>query len=145
MSYIKRTLRAAEAPADMISRLDSLPISFIADGMNIQQIDDALYDAVTLGDGRLAAEIALELGKAIAELDNADYTIKAFMRLDADIKRQEDIYRCYVQIRDILQEIFEQAFMTYNERYGYLNLHPIVLVSAVVNSIQIYVKNIHFR
>ena len=120
MSYIKRTLRAAEAPADMISRLDSLAISFVADGMSIQQIDDALYDALLHRDSRLVAEIAVELGKAISDHGDVDYSINAFTLLDADIKRREEVYSCYVKTRDMLQEIFEQAFMTYSERYGYL-------------------------
>jgi len=120
MSYIKRTLRAAGAPADMISQLDSLPISFVPDGMSIQQIDDELYSALSKRDSRLVAEIAVELGKAISDQGAADYTIKAFMLLDEEIKRQNEVYNCYKMIRDMLCDIFEKAFMAYTERYGYL-------------------------
>jgi len=120
MSYIKRTLRAADAPPEMIERLNSFPIGFVADGMTIQQIDQELYDAISKKDVRLIAEVAVELGKAISEQGADSYQIEAFNLMDAEAKRLDEVYKCFVKTRDMLQDIFEQAFLSYTESHGYL-------------------------
>lgn len=123
MSYIKRTLRAADAPADMISQLDSFPIGFIADGMTISQIDHALYDALKYHDNLLIAEIALELGKALAEQNN-DYQVTAIDKTNADKIYHQNLQQCFKNINDILRNIFEQALQAEIDIYGSYELTP---------------------
>jgi len=122
MSYIKRTLRAADAPPEMIERLSSFPIGFVADGMTIQQIDDALYDALQRYDKNLIAEIALELGRAIAE-DNSNYQVKAFDKVNADTKNLDQLMGGFSSIRKLLVGIFEQALKDQLERHETFELH----------------------
>ena len=123
VSYVKRTLREAGADMEMISKLDNLAFGFIADGLSIDEIDDALFAALKTNETELAAEIGIELGKAIIEQGADSYNIKAFGQF-ADYNNQSLLARkAFNNIKHMLSDLFLAAFKEHINRYGYFELY----------------------
>ena len=110
VGYVKRTLREAGADMEMISKLDKLAFGFIADGMSIDEIDDALFDALKTNETGLAAEIGIELGKAIIEQGADSYSIRAFNLIDNQKNTQSQVRVILEDVVITLKDIFRQAF-----------------------------------
>jgi len=124
MSYIKRTLRAADAPQDMINRLDSLALGYIVVNQTPEQVDNDLYDAIAKNNSLLAAEIALELGKIIIEPANSNYVIKCFDKLELYNAQDKQLISYHDKINHIFYDIFKLALNAQLERKGYYIFSP---------------------
>jgi len=123
VGYVKRTLREAGADVAMIARLDKLAYGFIADDMSINEIDNALFKALKTNETELAAEIGIELGKAIIEQGADSYNIRAFDQF-ADHNNQSLLARkAFNNIKHMLSDLFLAAFKEHINRYGYFELY----------------------
>ena len=118
VGYVKRTLREAGADMEMISKLDKLAFGFIADGLSIDEIDDALFAALNTNDTELAAEIGIELGKAIIEQGADSYSIRAFNLIDNQKNTQSQVRVILEDVVITLKDIFRQAFAEHLNRHG---------------------------
>ncbi|NDB68839.1 MAG: hypothetical protein EB015_12700 [Methylocystaceae bacterium] len=122
VGYVKRTMRAAGVDPKMIAELDKLPLGFIAVGMKIDEIDDALFDALVSNDAELAAEIGIELGKQLKDPANKNFNPSAFDRLEKRKNNQKELYRHEKHCEDILTDIMSSALEAHINRHGYFEI-----------------------
>ena len=118
VGYVKRTMRAAGADPQMIAELDKLPLGFIAHGMKIDEIDDALYDALVSNDAELAAEIGIELGKQLKDPANTSYTIRAFSRKSQHQNNLNNLTSLHRQIENIILDLVQFEIDEHIYRHG---------------------------
>ena len=118
VGYVKRTLREAGADMEMISKLDKLAFGFIADGMSIDEIDDALFAALKTNETGLAAEIGIELGKSLSEPANKNYAVNAFARQSQHQNNLNQLTKFHNEIEDIIQDLFTLEIYEHIHRHG---------------------------